>query len=146
MANTKLTIGKKKSLAQIMYLTGKYTQKAIASEVDVAEKTLSKWVNEGKWDNLKTDLVASNTEMLGQLQKLLQKKIEEGEIALADDDPNTNPDEDGIIKLAKSIHYLQTKTNTGQMYETGMEFLSWLQKVNVELAKQVAPLFLKFIK
>lgn len=122
------------------------SQKDIATEVGTSQQTMVKWVGEGKWDEIKSSVNATNTEQIGYLNKMLKLLNEQGIKALMDDDPTTNPDNDGIIKLTKAIHYLQTKTSAGQMYETGLEFLKFLQKEEPLLAKQVAPLFTVFIK
>jgi DNA-binding XRE family transcriptional regulator len=146
MESQDLSMDKKKEFAKLLFINGKMNQKQIASEVDVSEVTMSKWVNENKWDSLRESIVATNAEQIAFLQRQLTLLNEAGIRALEDDDPATNPDTDGIIKLTKAIHYLQTKTSTGQMYQTGTEFISFLQRINPALAKDVAPLFNQFIK
>jgi transposase-like protein len=145
-ANGELSMDQKKNMARLMYLNGSDTQKVIAEEVDISEQTLCKWIKEEKWDLLKTNEIASNAKQLAFLYKVFEKLNIEAETALSDDDPTTKPDADGIIKITKAIHYLKTRTGVGQMYETGMVFLSFLQKENPSLAKLVAPLFRSFIK
>lgn len=41
----------KKLQAQDYYFKGSFTQKEISKIVDVTEKTISKWVKEGNWDD-----------------------------------------------------------------------------------------------
>ena len=148
MATTekKLSNDQKKEFAKTLFLHSKMTQKEIACEVDVSENTMTDWKIDGKWELLKTSIVTTDAEQLAQLRKILKRLNEQADEYLNDDDPTTNPDTDGIIKITKAIHYLQTKTGVGQMYETGLAFLTFLQKQSPNLAKQVAPLFHAFIK
>ncbi len=129
-----------------MYLNSQCSQKEIAKEVGVNENTIGRWVAAEKWDLLKNEVGANNESLIASLTKQLNKLIADGIKALEDDDPKTNPDTQAQIMTAKAIHYLRTKTGTGQMYETGMAFLGYLQKENPELAKLVAPVFHAFIK
>jgi DNA-binding transcriptional regulator LsrR (DeoR family) len=146
MAEKALSNKKKKELAELLFLNSEMNQKQIAAEVGISEQAMVRWVKEGKWGELKTSLNANNAKQIAQLQRILQKLNDEAIEALDDEDPNTNPDADGIIKITKAIAYLRTKTTPGQMYETGTLFLGFLSKVNLDLAKQVAPLFTAFIK
>jgi DNA-binding XRE family transcriptional regulator len=146
MSEKQLTIAKKKEWAKMLYLNSQFKQKEIAAQVGISEQTMTKWVNEGDWEKLKTSLLTTNAEQLAFLYDVLKKLNEQAQIALTDDDPKTNPDTDGIIKITKAIHYLQTKTGVGQMYETGMAFLTFLQRENPAMAKDVAPFFHAFIK
>lgn len=136
----------KREMARIMYLHSNLNQKAIAVEVDVSEQTMTAWVNDNNWRDLKKTLSVSQEDIIGRLERLLQSKIEEGERFMADEDPETNPDNDGIVKLAKALDYLKKMAGPSQMYQTGIAFLSWLQRENAELAKLVGPLFKKFIQ
>ncbi len=146
MSDNKQSIAKQKAFAKVLFMHGDHTQKEIAAEVGTSEQSLCKWVKEGKWDELKTEVITSDEAEIAMLRKQLRLLNEFGVKALEDDDPATNPDTDGIIKITKAIHYLKTKTSNGQMYETGLEFLKFLQKENPALAKQVAPLFTQFIR
>jgi len=146
MADKALSIRQKKEFAKILFLNSKYNQKEIAKEVDIAEKTMSKWVNEEKWDLLKNEVNADNQQQIAYLNKQLNMLNEAGIKSLEDDDPTTNPDTQRIIMITKAIHYLRTKTSAGQMYETGLEFLKYLTKEDPELSKKVAPHFTAFIR
>ena len=146
MENQELSNDKKREFAKLLFLNGKMTQKAIAEDVGVSENTMTAWVKENKWAELRETLVATNEEQIAFLQKQLRLLNEQGIKYLEDDDPKTNPDTDGIIKLTKAIHYLQSKTTTGQMFQTGTEFIKFLQKHAPHLVKEVSPLFTAFIK
>ncbi len=142
----KQELATKKEFARIMYLHSNLNQKAIAIEVDVSEQTMSSWVREGKWSELKTPMGVTDEEIIFNLETLLNLKIAEGKKYLEDDDPKTNPDGDGIVKLAKAIAYMKKKAGPAQMYQTGIAFLTYLSKENPDLARQVSPLFQAFIK
>ena len=132
-------------MARIMYLHSNLNQKAIAIEVDVSEQTMTAWVNDNNWRDLKTTLSVSQEDLVGRLERLLQSKIEEGERFMNDEDPETNPDNDGIVKLAKALDYLKKMAGPSQMYQTGIAFIGWLQREDAQVARLVAPLFKKFI-
>ncbi len=133
-----------KETARIMYLHSSLNQKAIAIELNISEQTMSAWVNDNHWAELKTNLAVSQDELIARLERLLQKTLEQNERYLDDDDPETNPDNDGVVKLAKSLEYLKKIAGPSQIYQAGIEFLGWLKKENPELAAVVAPLFKKF--
>ena len=145
-AKEKQELLQKKDLARLLYLNSKLSQKEICTEVGISEVTMSTWVRDNKWGDLKNNLTITDAEQIASLERLLQGVIEEGNRFLEDDDPTTNPDADKIIKLAKAIAYLKNKSGAGQMYETGMAFLQFLQREDPELAKTIAPLFMAFIK
>lgn len=137
---------KEKRMAYELYMHSEYSQKQIAEIVEVSEQALVDWVRDGKWKELKTSVNADDAELIASLEKQLQLLNEENLKALTDDDPATKPNTDGALKLAKSLHYLRKRFSPGQLYATGSEFLKYLQPINPDLAKKVAPHFTSFIK
>ena len=48
-----LTTDQKKSLAKELYIQGTYTYAEIAEKVGSTRQTISKWAEQGKWEDLK---------------------------------------------------------------------------------------------
>jgi len=136
MAEQDLTIANKKEWAKMLYLGGQLTQKEIAAKVGTSEVSISKWVNEGKWDALKKTLQTTKEEQLKNLYQLLEMLNKQAKDSLEDDDPDTNPDADKIIKITKAINYLEKDSGgMGQVYLTLMDFMSFVQRESLEHAQ-----------
>lgn len=141
-----LSIKQKKDYAKMLYLSGGLTQKEIAVRVEVSEKTISKWSNQEKWDDLRISLLVTKEEQLSSLYRqldALKKAIEN-----RDDRKYPTPQEgDIIIKLTASIKNLETDVSVAEKLETGKEFLRFVRKATaVEQATFIASLFDAYIK
>lgn len=131
----------------MLYLNSAMTQKEIAKKVGVSENSLSNWVTDGKWEALKTTLLSTHDEQLKNLYKILEMLNKQGKEALEDDDPDTNPDADAIIKITKAIKYLEKDgSGMGETYITLMDFLTFIQRDNMEHAQLVNNYADAFIK
>lgn len=73
-----MNLAVKKELARELFLNTALTQKVIATRVDVTEKTIGKWIADGKWDRLKELKTVTRSELLGQA--LLQLKTRNQQI------------------------------------------------------------------
>lgn len=135
-----------KDFAQALYVKGDLTQKEIASRVGVSEQTLVKWVKDSNWDKLKRSLLVTKKEQLNYLYEILEGLTREGKEALSDNDPETVPNADGIIKITKAIKTLETETGIGETVDICTQLIQFLQESNPQLAKQVMPYFDTFIK
>ena len=130
--------------AKLLYTTTDLSQKEIAEKVEVTQKTLGKWVNEGLWESLRTSLLTSKTDQIRRLYDILSKvttAVESSEGGIGD-----TKMADMMIKYTAAIHNIETETSAGQMFETGMQFIRFVQKDNVELAKTVGSYFDAFIQ
>lgn len=146
MADNKLSNSEKKDLAKKLFVMDAYSQKEIAAKVGVSEQTMVKWVKEEQWDSLRKSLTTTKSEQLAFLYDILAKMTAEGKKALEDDDPDTNPDADGIVKISKAIQHLEKETNIGEMLQTGMLFLKFMKNEDLTLAKQFNHYFMLFIQ
>lgn len=141
-----LSINQKKEWAQQLYCEGKLTQKLIAVKVEVAEKTISKWVNEGNWETLRKSLLVSKQEQLANMYEQLSeinahiKQKPEGQ-RYAD-----SKQADIQVKITASIEQLEEETNMADVFEVGKRFISYLQMHDFEKAKEVVDLYDGFIK
>lgn len=146
MPDNNLSIQQKKDYAKVLFLKHNLTQKEIAEEVGVSEVSMSHWVNEGRWENMRKSLTTTKAEQLAFLYDIMAKLTEEGKKALEDDDPDTNPDTDAISKISKSIERLEKDAGVGEMIQTGIAFISFVEKEDIEPAKIISHWFYLFIQ
>src|SRR5690349_18739838 len=70
---TPITISDKQYLAKILFTREQLDQKVVAKKVNVSEKTMSKWVNEFQWKNLRKRLLVSKEEVLNNLYEQMEE-------------------------------------------------------------------------
>jgi transposase-like protein len=141
-----LSIKQKKEWAQQLYCDGSNTQKAIADKIGVSEKTLSKWVNEEKWEKLRKSLLISKQEQLANMYDQLSE-INEAIRKKPQGERYANSKEADIMaKITASIEQLEEETNITDVFEVGKRFITFLQNHDFEKSKEVVDLYDAFIK
>ena len=136
----------RKDFARTLYLSEReITQKEIASRVGVTEATVSKWVREERWEQLKTSLVGGREELLGWLHAQLNA-IREAVSLREENNFVSSKEADTITKLTNAIKKLETETNIAHKVEVAQQFLVWLRANDSEKAMEFLPLFDAFIK
>ncbi len=146
MAKTKGELADQKDLARTLFISTALSQKDICTKVGITEKTMSKWVNDGKWESQKKALTTTRAEQLALMYDILGKMNAAAKLALEDDDPATNPDSDGIIKIAAAIHKLEKEAGVGEMIQTGLALLKFVQREDLDAAKVINKWFYIFIQ
>ncbi len=143
MAKSSLTSKHKREWAQELYLTGKYSQKAIAAKVDVTEKTVGKWKEKYHWDQLRRSLLSSKKEEIAflyrQLSSLRELFDENGELM-------NSKEADAVLKLTAAIRNLEQEAGLGEIIEVFTKFTKWLSREDLQRAQALAPLFDEFIQ
>jgi len=137
------SLQQKKEYAKLLYITGDLNQKEIAQRVEVNEKTIAKWIEEGMWKYLCKSLLTSKSDQLRRAYDILDavtKKIEDTEGGYGD-----TKLADMYVKYTAAVKNLETETSAGQMYETGIPFIRFVSKDNNELAKEITNYFDAFI-
>lgn len=132
-----------KEYAKSLYIGGGLTQKEIAERVSVTEKTLTKWIKEGKWDNLKKSLLTTKDNQLSFLYDQLD--FLNTDISKRDFKVAVGKEADTIIKLTASINRLETETSIGDIVEVARNFIEFVRQQDLELAKVITNLFDVFI-
>lgn len=132
-----------KEYAKSLYIGGGLTQKEIAERVSVTEKTLAKWIKEGKWDNLKKSLLTTKENQLSFLYDQLD--FLNTDISKRDFKVAVGKEADTIIKLTASINRLETETSIGDIVEVARNFIEFVRQQDLELAKIITNLFDVFI-
>ena len=141
-----LTLQQKKDWAKLLYLKENITQKEIAARVGVTEKTLSKWVNEGKWDMLKSSVIITKSEELqriylqiNELNDSIFSRAKGARFA-------SNKEADSLVKLTATARNLETDASVADVIEVFKRFSNWLRAVDLEKAKDLVLFQDAFIK
>jgi len=118
---TKKEIENKKLIAYTMYFAFE-DNKVIAEAVGVTPKTITDWVNEGKWKSKRTASTITRDELvnkcLSALNIILEKAMEDGA------DMSKLPDD--LIKMGNTIEKLDKRNNVVYNIETFIGFNKFL--------------------
>ncbi|MDY0104405.1 MAG: DDE transposase family protein [Lentimicrobium sp.] len=141
---TKSQYTNKKQLAQILFNQG-YTQKAIASMIEVSEVTISKWAKIENWDKVKTNLTTSRHNRLSELYD----ELAEMNTVIANREEGkrfaNSKEADSRRKLVADIKDLEGKYSIGEAISIGREFTNFVAETDYELAKQVVSFYDEYI-
>lgn len=144
---TKEELERLKEHAKVLYLHENITnQKDLAKRVDVSENTISKWVTEGKWSNLKKNFLLTREERMGELLdelteiQLLIKSQKEG-ARFADH-------KTALVRrmLVNDIKALEVSASKPEIIAACMELIKFVRPENMEEAKIItkwADIFIK---
>jgi transposase len=137
---------KKRELAQLLYTRGDLTQKEIAVKVGVSEVSMSRWVNAGKWDLLKTSITATREEQLRRLYLQLAEYNTAIEAREKGQRYATSKEADAMNKLAATIEKLERETGAVDILNVSKKFLDWLRTFDLPKAQELSDLFDAFLK
>ena len=143
---TKDEVEKLKDYAKLLFINQKLTQKEIASRVGVTEATVSKWVNENKWEDLrKTILVTMEERMRSAINQLTEL---DNNIASREEKQRYPSKEESMIKnrLTSDIAALKSETNLTDVINVSMKVTEYFRSVDPERAKDIVVLFDAYIK
>ena len=133
-----LTTDQKKSLAKELYIQGTYTYAEIAEKVGSTRQTISKWAEQGKWDELKTYMTVGKDnvlrgfyQQLADIQAAIQSREPDKRIA-------TSTEADSQIKLASAIKKIENDCGIAGLVDAGMRFINYMRTVDLDEAKKIA--------
>ncbi len=134
-----------KQLAEHLYLADtKITVKALAEKLGVTEKTLSKWIEEGKWNDKRISLLTTKSQQLSFLYTQLQNL--NNVIANREEQNYANSKEaNTITQLTAAIQKLETETSLGNIIQVAKEVVEYVGESDYEKAKEIAKIFDGFI-
>jgi DNA-binding XRE family transcriptional regulator len=132
-----------KEFAKSLYIGGGITQKEIAERISVTEKTLTKWIKDGKWESLKKSLLTTKQNQLAFLYDQLD--FINTDISKRDYKVAVGKEADTIIKLTAAINRLETETSIGDTVEVARNFIEFVRPQDLELAKTITNFFDVFI-
>lgn len=122
-----MTVSDKQYLAKVLFTSQKLDQKIVAQRVDVTEATMSKWVNQFGWRELRNRLLVGKEEMLSNMYEQLDelnnaiKEKEKGK-RYAD-----TKQADIQVKLTAAIRNLETELAIADIVGAGTKFLKFMQ-------------------
>ena len=142
-----ITNSDKQYLAKILYTREQLDAKVVAKRVGTSEKTMSKWVNDFGWKNLRKRLLVSKEQILNDLYEELEelgRDIKENDEGKRYGNPAQN---DSRVKLTASIRNLETDLSIADLVESGIRFIKHLQAVGtMEQVMDVADLWNSFLQ
>jgi transposase len=136
----------KKELAQLLYTRNNFTQKEVAKKVGVSEVTMSKWLNAGNWDALKTSITATREEQLRRLYLQLAEYNTAIESRKQGERYPNSKEADAMNKIASVIEKLERETGAVDILNVSKKMLDWLRKFDLKKAQELSALFDAFLK
>jgi len=137
---------KAKASAKELYIGTNMTQQEIADVVSVNTKTISRWRDDDGWETLKAAKTITHAEIiqswmmqLKQLNAAIMKRPEGERYPSA-------AEADAQTKISNNISKLDKKLNIAIYHSTISEVADWMEKVDIDSAKQFMPLFADFMK
>lgn len=141
-----LSKNKQKEWAFELYMRTDLNQKQIAEKVGTSEQTMVEWVKDGDWKQKKLTTIGTKQQQLQLLYRQMDLTNKKNIEAMEDDDPETNPNYDAISKLSKAIHAIEAQTGIGEMIDTAVNLINFVQKEDPDAAKTISKWFDIFIK
>lgn len=133
-----LTTDQKKSLAKELYIQGTYTYAEIAEKVGSTRQTISKWAEQGKWEDLKIYMTVGKDKVL----RGFYQQLSDIQAAILSREPDkriaSSTEADRQIKLASAIKKLENDCGIAGLVDAGMRFCNYMRTVDLEEAKKVA--------
>jgi transposase len=127
-----------RELAFSIYMTDpNITQESLSKRVKVTVATINKWINEGRWSELKAantitrkNQIALLLMQLNELNMEIQKREAGKRFATA-------READAMIKLGKAIKLIDKSITLSDYITAFKEFGDFLERFSPELAKQL---------
>lgn len=114
---SKLSIDKKRELAEQLFINEGYNAKTISQMVDISEPTISKWRTKFNWEKRRTEILAA-PHKIKELLLAEMEKISKGEKSLVD--------ADALSKIAKAIQSVDQKISLQVIVSVFKEFDNWM--------------------
>lgn len=147
MANKKST---ERELAKMKFLYDNKTQKQIAAELGLAEKTVGTWAKEDKWDDERRLMRLSNRQLANQTTKSISNwYYEVDNRTLYPDRPKglfVSSESDALSKLIKARKELLNEMSPTQTYQAVKKFFEYVKRRDLAVLQGVAIYFEDFMK
>lgn len=124
-----------REFAKLLFIKQGLTQKEIAEKVKVTEKTVGKWVEDGKWKEQKRSLISTRTNIIQKFEDQLERWNHV--IENRDDQLASSKEVDLLNKLASGIKKLETEVGVGEVITAVMQLISFVQTVDFEASKKL---------
>lgn len=124
------------NLAEDMFVEQGFTCQAIADQLGLTEKTLSKWRNQMNWDTLRDETLASPE----KIRKILRQELKN----VAEGNP-TKIDTDALSKIAKTLQYYDGRVALSVIISVFKEFDTWMVEIDPRMAVKFLEYHKKFL-
>lgn len=141
-----LTNKQKKEWAYTEYVITNLSQKEAATKVGVSVVTMSKWVKEGNWDELRRQMLVTREKQLSRLYAQFDELTRAIEQKPEGERYANSKEADTLNKLTAAIRSLETEASVADIVEVSKRLLNWLRPVNATRAIEIASIFNDFIK
>lgn len=121
---TKKQLEDKKEFARLLFMQGE-TQKEIAAKVGVSAQTVTRWVNEGGWQEQRAAQNITRPELVNKLLRTIDKMLDE--VNKSEDAMAAAGLADKLAKFSSTIEKLDKHTSVVDVMEVFMEFSKWMQ-------------------
>lgn len=141
-----LTNKQKRDFARTLFIKENLTQQEIADRVGVSRQSLSRWIKDDKWEEMKASLTLTREQQIASLHRQVQElnntilSREEGQRFA------TSAEADTITKLATAIKKLETDTGLSDIISVGVRFLDYLRPIDPEKTREFTRLWDGFVK
>ena len=121
---TKKQLEDKKEFARLLFMQGEI-QKEIAAKVGVSAQTVTRWVNEGGWQEQRAAQNITRPELVNKLLRTIDKMLDE--VNKSEDAMAAAGLADKLAKFSSTIEKLDKHTSVVDVMEVFMEFSKWMQ-------------------
>lgn len=141
-----LTNKQKKEWAYTEYVISNLSQKEVAAKVDVSAVTMSKWVKEGNWDDLRRQMLVTREKQLARLYAQFDELTRAIEAKPHGERYANSKEADTLNKLTGAIRSLEIDASVADIVEVSKRLLNWLRPLNAAKAIEISAIFNDFIK
>ena len=135
-----------KEFARLMFVHDRLTQKEVAERVGVTEKTMSKWVNDEGWEDLRNSLFLSRTEEIRRIQGQLKELNDDIMTREAGKRYPSSGEADILSKLTAALKNLERDVQIHEVVEVMTSFNQFVRDVDLGAAQALAEWQDKFVK
>lgn len=154
--------------AKMLFVNERLTKKEVARRSGVTQKTIAKWVEDGKWEDLRKSMLVTKDNQLTRLYNQLEwlnNHIAERDViydlpaGVDPKDKDFNPSKyrvlqgkfanskeaDSIAKITAAINKLETETSLADTVQVARSLIDYIRPDNPELSKEITEAFDSYI-
>ncbi|MDB9498579.1 terminase gpP N-terminus-related DNA-binding protein [Nodularia spumigena] len=132
-----------RKLAESLYIDGNLTQKEIAEQLGVTEKTLIQWKDKYNWEKLRIAKRTTKSEIINGLYMSISRIMKN-----AQEDKNralSSSETDQIVKLTRSIEVMEGSESLANYVQAMTAFIKYVQSIDIDAAKSIMPWTKEFL-
>jgi transposase len=141
-----LTRHQKRDMAQALYVSGVTVQKELAVRVGVTEKTISKWVNDGNWEQLRMNIPLVKHQQLQKMYKEFERFNQHIENKPDGKQWATKAESDARTQLIRAIEVLEGEAGVKDIIEVCQKLIKYTMQIDEKLGRDLIPLCDSFLR